>query len=157
MGRLTMRIARIGVAIGLLTLLAGVAAAQSPPPFQLLQNVPNPFCPGSEGGSFTTIRFATPQAAHVVLGVWSPDGESVVRTLVNGIISAGYYSVVWDGRNDAGGDLGDGIYPYRLTAVEPASGDTLFEAALAAEVSCAVGVKETTWGLLRRCFLGRPR
>ena len=41
-----------------------------------------------------------------------------VRTLVDGERSAGSFSVVWDGRDDAGGDVASGVYLCRMEAGE---------------------------------------
>jgi flagellar hook assembly protein FlgD len=37
-----------------------------------------------------------------------------VRTLVEGEVSGGKYTVEWDGRNDRGQTVGSGVYFYRL-------------------------------------------
>jgi len=39
-----------------------------------------------------------------------------VRTLLNTRKDAGYYQVVWDGRNDQGVKLATGLYIYRFSA-----------------------------------------
>jgi len=39
-----------------------------------------------------------------------------VRTLVNTTQNAGFYKIVWDGRNDLGESVASGIYVYRLSA-----------------------------------------
>jgi flagellar hook assembly protein FlgD len=39
-----------------------------------------------------------------------------VRTLVNAPMTAGRYSIAWDGRNEAGSVLSSGVYFYRLQA-----------------------------------------
>jgi len=39
-----------------------------------------------------------------------------VKCLIEGMQSAGYYSVHWDGRDENGQSLASGIYFYRLTA-----------------------------------------
>ena len=74
------------------------------------QNAPNPFNPT------TTISFNVPlDAQSVALTVYSVGGRAV-RTLVDGPLSAGRHSVVWDGRNDAGDGVASGVYFVRLTA-----------------------------------------
>ena len=152
-----MQTVRFAVVGGLLVLFAGIAVGQPPPAFQLLQSAPNPFCSeaGSEG--FTTIQFATPQAAHILLEVRSSDGGSLVKALVNGQLQAGYYSVSWDGRNDVGEYVGNGSYPYVLTAIELGGGITLYEATLTAEITCVVRTELTTWGRLKSLLLRRLR
>jgi hypothetical protein len=82
----------------------------------LKQNYPNPFNPT------TTIEFAVPaEAGHVNLVVYNANGQ-VVKTLVDGRVSPGPQSVVWDGKDGAGQSLGSGIYFARLTA----DGETAF-------------------------------
>ena len=41
---------------------------------------------------------------------------SLIRTLKNGEEEAGYYSVSWDRKDDAGRTLANGIYFYRLVS-----------------------------------------
>jgi flagellar hook assembly protein FlgD len=41
-----------------------------------------------------------------------------VRTLVHRNQSAGTYSVMWDGKNEAGKEVAGGIYLYRLKAAD---------------------------------------
>ena len=52
--------------------------------------------------------------------VWAVDANAVMvrpgPRLVDGVESAGRYEVRWNGRNDAGLELGTGIYFYRLKA-----------------------------------------
>ena len=54
---------------------------------------------------------ATAESAELV--VYSPMGE-LVRTFVLGHQNPGKYHIVWDGRDDAGRELGSGVYFYRL-------------------------------------------
>ena len=51
----------------------------------------------------------------VSLVVYNVLGQQV-RTLVNAPMTAGQYSLSWDGRNDAGSALSSGVYFYRLQA-----------------------------------------
>ncbi|MBD3236437.1 MAG: gingipain R [Candidatus Eisenbacteria bacterium] len=74
----------------------------------LQQNTPNPF------GASTRIAFAVPQSERALLQVFDPSGR-LVRTLLDGSLSAGFHSVVWDGRTDAGPTAGSGVYYYRLS------------------------------------------
>lgn len=74
-----------------------------PTTFNLEQNYPNPFNPT------TTISFSLLQHKYVTLKVFDVVGREVA-TLVNGELSAGEHSVVFDATN-----LSSGIYFYRLT------------------------------------------
>jgi hypothetical protein len=78
-----------------------------PETFALYQNYPNPFNPT------TTIRFALPQSARVVLKVYDVVGREV-QTLVSGPMNAGTYDVTWNGRNQANLPVASGVYLYRL-------------------------------------------
>lgn len=73
--------------------------------YALLQNYPNPFNPS------TVINYNIPVSGDVSLKVYDMIGREV-KTLVNGFISNGSYSVNFDGSN-----LSSGIYFYKLEAV----------------------------------------
>ncbi len=74
----------------------------------LLGNTPNPFNPVTE------IRFQLPASDNVKLEVLDVDGK-VVKTLVDGEMTAGVHAVRWDGTNSAGEDVPSGVYFYKLT------------------------------------------
>ncbi len=88
-----------------------------PPPtvlpegFELSQNWPNPF------NATTLIRYHLPavsyQRSAVSLRVYNILGQEV-RTLIDEKQSPGYYSVVWNGRDDFRQEVSSGIYFYRL-------------------------------------------
>ena len=80
-----------------------------PTEFSLSQNYPNPFNPS------TVIDYALPKDVHVTLIVYNILGQEVV-TLVDEFQTAGYKSIIWDGRNAAGESVGTGLYLYRMTA-----------------------------------------
>ena len=63
----------------------------------------------------TTINYQLPQAGLVSLVVYNITGQRV-RTLVSQNLPPGYYSQVWDGRNDGGRALSAGVYIVRLSA-----------------------------------------
>ncbi len=88
-----------------------VAVESLPGEFSLGANYPNPFNPT------TTIEYAIPAdgAGLVELVIYNMNGQKVC-TLVNETQDAGYYNVVWDGRNDAGELVSSGIYVYRIVS-----------------------------------------
>jgi len=87
-----------------------VAAGPAVPgEFRLHQNFPNPFNPS------TTISYHIPEAGPVSLDIYNIRGQAV-RHLVSGMRPAGWHSVVWDSRDDAGGPVASSIYFYRLRA-----------------------------------------
>ncbi|MCD4689877.1 right-handed parallel beta-helix repeat-containing protein [bacterium] len=70
-------------------------------------NFPNPFNPS------TAIRYAIKQPGPVALTIYDLSGR-VVRSLVSEEQGAGTYTVVWQGRDDQGRQLGSGVYFYKL-------------------------------------------
>ncbi len=80
-----------------------------PANFQVFQNYPNPFNPT------TTINYALPTASNVKIVIYDMLGREV-RSLVNDEIAAGVHSIVWDGRNNFGGQVASGMYIYRVVA-----------------------------------------
>jgi hypothetical protein len=83
----------------------------TPGEYALFQNYPNPFNPT------TTIEFQVPQVNDVTLKVFDMLGQEV-RSLFNGQVVPGKYTVEWDGMNNAGSQMSSGIYIYRITAGE---------------------------------------
>jgi hypothetical protein len=86
-----------------------VANLNLPVSFELGQNYPNPFNPTA------TIEYALPQAVKVELRVFNILGQAV-RTLVDEEKGAGYYQVVWDGKDQTGQSASSGIYLYQIKA-----------------------------------------
>ncbi len=87
--------------------VTGITDAKSAPKqFVLAQNYPNPFNPT------TTIRYAIPQSAFVILKVYDVLGREV-ETLVNEQKNLGNYEVSFDASR-----LASGIYFYKLDAGE---------------------------------------
>ena len=85
-----------------------------PGSFLLAQNYPNPF------NSSTLIRYrlsavGRPQTA-VTLRVYNILGQEV-RTLVDELQSPGEYTVIWDGKDNLGGELASGVYLCRLEVI----------------------------------------
>jgi hypothetical protein len=82
-----------------------------PRAFSLAQNYPNPFNPS------TTISFDLAGTAGtsqpVTLNIHDIRGRKV-KTLIDSDLEPGRHSVVWDGRNDSGGNVSSGIYLYTL-------------------------------------------
>jgi hypothetical protein len=74
-----------------------------PTKYDLGQNYPNPFNPS------TTIYFQLPEKKHVSLKIYDVQG-TLVTTLVDGEMEAGYHSAQWN----AGG-YASGVYFYRIS------------------------------------------
>ena len=73
------------------------------------QNYPNPFNPS------TSIPLTLSQRTQVRLAVFNVLGQKV-RTLVDGTMEAGYHTMKWNGRDEAGRQAGAGTYFYLLEA-----------------------------------------
>jgi hypothetical protein len=80
-----------------------------PEEFHLSQSVPNPFSATSE------IRYSLPVACRVSLVIHDVTGRTV-RTLVLAHQESGHKTARWDGRNDLGRPVSNGVYFYRLEA-----------------------------------------
>ena len=74
-----------------------------------LRAQPNPF------GARTTVSFDLPRATRVQVAVYDAAGR-LVRSLVEGARSAGRQDVAWDGRDDGGSTVANGVYLVRLAA-----------------------------------------
>ena len=70
---------------------------------------PNPMNPTS------SISYSVGKPGMVALRVFDVTGR-VIRTLVSESKTPGAYSVIWDGTNDKGQDVGSGIFFYQLEA-----------------------------------------
>jgi len=86
----------------------------------LMGNFPNPFNP------VTSIQFSIGNVGNVKnvenvenvnIDVYNIRGQRV-RSLVNEEFPVGEYSVVWDGRDEDGRNVGSGVYLYQMRAGE---------------------------------------
>jgi hypothetical protein len=80
-----------------------------PAQFFLTQNYPNPFNPT------TSISFGLPKDSDVKVEVFNLLGQKV-RTLLNGQERAGYKTIIWDGKDEAGKGVASGVYFYKVNA-----------------------------------------
>lgn len=72
---------------------------------------------GANPGLSTTISYSLQQSGKIEITIFDLLGRAV-RSLVQGHKLTGRYSVLWDGRNDAGSLVSSGTYFYRLKAGE---------------------------------------
>ncbi len=76
---------------------------------QLGKAYPNP------AASDVTIRYALRNSGRTSIKIYNVLGQEV-RTLVDGIQPAGYYSIPWDGKDARGRNAANGVYLYKMTA-----------------------------------------
>ncbi|MBD3222876.1 T9SS type A sorting domain-containing protein [bacterium] len=86
-----------------------IIGADLPDAKMQVRNFPNPFNPS------TTIKLNLPRAGEVSLKIFNVRGE-LVRTLVDGQMTAGEHSIIWDGKSDAGNQAASGVYFYETRA-----------------------------------------
>ncbi len=94
-----------------ITLLGTHYGVDIPESYRLQNCYPNPFNPT------TTIRYDLPEAATVRLTVYDIIGRTVAQ-LMDEPTQAGYHSIVWRGKDDAGRDVPSGIYIARMITPE---------------------------------------
>jgi hypothetical protein len=75
----------------------------------LMPSVPNPM----KGEA--SIRYSIANDTDVTLKVYDMTG-ALVRTLVNESVTAGEYTVTWNGTNEVGSEVANGVYFYRLSS-----------------------------------------
>ena len=91
------------------TTTVGIASSGNDVPpegYRLQQNYPNPFNPS------TTIRFSLASRSTVQLNIFNANGQ-LIKSVVNGNLSAGDHEVTWHAANQP-----SGIYYYRLQTAE---------------------------------------
>lgn len=93
---------------GMLSLVA-VDPSAMPAELSVRSATPNPFNPVTE------IRCELPAEGRVVLAVYDLGGHAV-RSLLDETRGAGVFSVIWNGRDDAGRQVPSGVYFARLSA-----------------------------------------
>jgi hypothetical protein len=93
----------------LLTSVEGEKDATLPTAYDLSQNYPNPFNPT------TQIRYGLPVQSRVLVTIYNIMGQEITR-LHDGLQSAGYHEVVWNGLNAKGASVASSIYLYKLEA-----------------------------------------
>jgi hypothetical protein len=85
--------------------------AALPRRFSLAQNYPNPFNPS------TVIAFSVPRKTDVKLEIYNVLGQTV-RTLLACPLTAGDYTVTWNGDDNSGASAATGVYFYRIRTAE---------------------------------------
>jgi len=75
--------------------------------YKLYQNYPNPFNPE------TVVNYSLGKSGDVSIIIYSILGQKI-KKLVNEFQGYGEHSVKWDGRNENGQIVSDGVYIYRI-------------------------------------------
>jgi V8-like Glu-specific endopeptidase len=83
--------------------------AEMPKSYYVEQNYPNPFNPE------TTIGFQIPDDSQVILKIYNMMGQEIT-TLVDGQLSAGSHSIMWNGCDNQGKKVPSGMYLYQFRA-----------------------------------------
>ena len=69
---------------------------------------PNPF------SKETKIEFEVEDSENIVLSVYNQNGQLVKNLIHGNYLANGRFQVIWDGTDNAGGDVADGIYLYQI-------------------------------------------
>ena len=84
--------------------------------YALKQNYPNPF-------NFTTvIEYSLPENSEVKITIYNMIGQEIAVVL-DGLESAGFQKVIWEGKNNAGVSLVSGLYFIKMEAEGLNSGE----------------------------------
>ncbi len=80
-----------------------------PKTVQLFANYPNPFNPQ------TRIKYFLPKSMHVRLTIYNIKGQEIM-TVVDDLREAGYNTIIWNGIDSQGRNVGSGVYFYKIKA-----------------------------------------
>lgn len=90
----------------------------SSPEYILGQNYPNPF------SDLTHIQYVLPEPVYVELSVYNLVGQKLA-VLESGVKNSGSHLVSWDGTDDSGEVVSEGVYFYRMV-IRSHKGDQVF-------------------------------
>ena len=121
----------------------------------IYQNTPDPFC-AAPWGELTEIRFDVPSPAYLRVIVADPDTIIVMRTLIKANIAAGSYLLAWDGRDDWGGYMTGGRYPYSLQVRDPETGRWRRVRKRVLTIDCTCETEIGTWGRIKALYRSAP-
>ena len=88
-------------------------------PFKLYGNFPNPF------NSQTRISYSIDEKSDVIILIYNILGQHI-RTLYQDFRESGFYTAVWDGKDDFGNVSSAGVYFYKLIAGERVAVSRMF-------------------------------
>ena len=78
-----------------------------PDEYKVFQNYPNPFNP------ITNIQYQLPKESYVNINIYNLKGKKI-RGLLNKKQSGGYYTIIWDAKNNFGKHVSAGVYLYEV-------------------------------------------
>ena len=106
--------------VGLGLVAPQVAAADNGLTITAVSDAPDSFSPDGDYQYDTTdIAYTLSDAARVTIELRGPSG-TLVRTLVDAARTIGSHSETWDGTDDAGQVVPDGLYAYTIDALDGA-------------------------------------
>lgn len=79
-----------------------------PPEIGIVTCQPNPF------GNNTTFTFRINEKSNITLRIFDLQGN-IVKTLIDGYYSEGYYNLTWNGDNESGNRIPPGVYFYKVS------------------------------------------
>jgi len=88
---------------------------------QTIEVYPNPF------KNETVLSFSLIESQKVNLEVYNSNGERLVQLINNTIKDKGTYQIIWNGKNDSGNEVPNGIYFYQLTTDKSYSGKIILQ------------------------------
>lgn len=91
--------------------LSNLEDSPQPSDYLIFRNHPNPFNP------ITNLTFNILTLSDVNLTVYDIQGE-MISTLINKELTAGTYTLTWDGKNSAGDPMQSGVYFARLNIID---------------------------------------
>lgn len=93
----------------LTTAVHTINSGNLPKEINLYHNFPNPF------NSSTTINYQIPKLSHIKIQIFNISGQ-LIRILQDSKQLPGYYTIIWDGRDDFNKSLPSGIYFCKFNA-----------------------------------------
>jgi len=83
-----------------------------PSKFSLDQNYPNPF------NIETNIQYQLPENCYVSVSIFNLKGRLISVLLDNKYHDAGFYSIIWNGKDNSDSTVPSGLYLYRIKTKE---------------------------------------
>ena len=95
--------------------VTGTISIGEVPQITSVSDSPDPFNPS--GSSTNTIKYTLSKNANVTVKIYDTTSK-LVRTLIDGSVSAGANTTAWNGKTDTGTLAGNGTYTYKIDATD---------------------------------------